>query len=105
MGLCDHTFIIVYISIPCSYSSIYIYSSIIQGEFQAQKEAVWAITNLTAGGTVPQILYALEMGALKPLCDLLVVNDTKTILVILDAISNMLNVSHTHSDDTIKCLD
>ena len=67
---------IVYISIPCSYSSIYIYSSIIQGEFRAQKEAVWVITNLTAGGTIPQILYALEIGALKPLCDL-VVNDTR----------------------------
>ena len=59
-------------------------------------EAVWAIVNLTAGGLVPQILYALEIGVLKPLCDLLVVNDTKTILVILDAISNMSNISHTH---------
>ena len=39
-----------------------------------------------------QILYAVEMGALKPLCDLLVVNDTKTVLVILDAIVNILKV-------------
>ena len=39
------------------------------------------------------------MGALKPLCDLLVVNDTKTIL---DAISNMLNVSHTHCVYTLS---
>ena len=39
------------------------------------------------------------MGALKPLCDLLVVNYTKTIL---DAIFNMLNVSHTHCVYTLS---
>jgi hypothetical protein len=34
----------------------------VQGEYKAQKEAVWAITNLTAGGNVDQvcgILYLL----------------------------------------------
>ena len=64
--------------------------------------------NLIAGDIVPQILYALEMGSIKSLCDILVVNDTKTILVISDAI--MLKVSHTHCVhpflmDTIKCPD
>ena len=54
---------------------------------------MWAVTNLTAGGTVQQIMYVLQVGALKPLCDLLVVDDSKTILVILDAVSNILNVS------------
>lgn len=67
---------------------------LMKGEFKAQKEAVWAITNLTAGGTVQQILYVLEMGVLKPLCDLLVINDTKTVLVILDAIGNILNAAN-----------
>ncbi len=53
---------------------------------------MWAVTNLTAGGTVQQIMYVLQVGALKPLCDILVVDDSKTILVILDAVSNILNV-------------
>ena len=26
-----------------------------QGEYKAQKEAVWAITNLTAGGSIEQV--------------------------------------------------
>ena len=27
----------------------------LQGEFKAQKEAVWAVTNLTAGGNIQQV--------------------------------------------------
>ena len=65
----------------------------IQGEYKAQKEAVWAITNLTAGGTIDQIVEVVRQGALKPLCDLLVVKETKIITVILDAILNVLHVS------------
>ena len=42
-------------------------------------------------------MYVLQVGALKPLCDLLVVDDSKTILVILDAVSNMLNVCTHHN--------
>ena len=64
-----------------------------QGEYKAQKEAVWAITNLTAGGTIDQIVEVVRVGALKPLCDLLVVKETKIITVILDAVLNVLHVS------------
>ena len=28
---------------------------LLQGEYKAQKEAVWAITNLTAGGNLEQV--------------------------------------------------
>ena len=65
----------------------------IKGEYKAQKEAVWAITNLTAGGSMEQIVYVVQAGALKPLCDLLVVKETKIVTVILDALINILNAA------------
>ena len=51
------------------------------------------ITNLTSGGSVDQIGFVVQCGVMKPLCDLLVVKESKVILVILDAITNILNVS------------
>lgn len=65
----------------------------LQGEYKAQKEAIWAITNLTAGGNLQQNVEAIQAGSLKPLCDLLVVKETKVVIAILDALLNILHVS------------
>jgi importin subunit alpha-2 len=63
---------------------------LIRGDFKAQKEAAWAVTNLTSGGTVEQIIVLCQHGVLKPFCDLLSAKDEKTIVVVLDGVSNIL---------------
>ena len=51
------------------------------GDFKSQKEAVWAVTNLTSGGTVEQISGLVQAGALAPLCDLVASKDSKLLMV------------------------
>ena len=64
----------------------------LKGDFKSQKEAVWAVTNLTSGGTVEQVSTLVQHGALQPLCDLIASKDTKLLMVILDGIRKILEV-------------
>lgn len=63
------------------------------GDFKSQKEAAWAVTNYTSGGAATQLGLLVTMGALKPMCNLLNSKDWKTVVVVLDGLANILNVS------------
>lgn len=65
-----------------------------QGDFKSQREAAWALTNLTSGGSTEQILSLCEQGVLKPLCDLLTARDERLLMVVLDGITNILSAGN-----------
>ena len=65
----------------------------LQGEFQTQKEAAWAISNLTISGNKAQVSYLVEQGVIPPFCHLLSCKDTQVVQVVLDGINNVLKLA------------
>ncbi len=61
-------------------------------EFDIRKEAAWAISNATSGGSPEQIKYLVEQGCITPLCELLVCTEPKIVTVALEALENILKV-------------
>ena len=63
------------------------------GEFQTQKEAAWAISNLTVSGRKEQVTYLVHQGVIPPFCKLLTCKDAQVIQVLLDGLHNILKMA------------
>lgn len=96
-------------------------------EFDIKKEAAWAISNATSGGTHDQIMYGcfviisllmvivflegahifwilddrylVSQGCIKPLCDLLSCPDARIVTVCLEGLENILKIGEVE-----KCI-
>lgn len=61
-------------------------------DLKVRKEAVWAVTNAASGGTKDQIRFMIQLGCIKPMCDLLAEQDMKTIDVALNGLDIILKL-------------
>jgi importin subunit alpha-6/7 len=50
------------------------------------------ISNIATGGNKAQIMYLVEQGVIKPLCDLLDVGDVRILMVTLEAFEAILKI-------------
>ena len=66
-------------------------------EFDIRKEAAWAISNATSGGSQQQIRFLVQQGCIRPLCELLTVNDVKIVTIALEGLENILRVGEEES--------
>ncbi|KAL3843551.1 hypothetical protein ACJIZ3_000954 [Penstemon smallii] len=68
-------------------------------EFEIKKEAAWAISNATSGGSQEQIRFLANQGCIKPLCDLLICPDPRIITVCLEGLENILKVGEADKEN------
>lgn len=66
------------------------------GDFKAKKEATWALANLTTLGNVRQVFHMIDLGVLPAICQMLFCRDSQILNVVLDAITNILNLADSH---------
>ena len=62
-------------------------------EWEVRKEASWVISNIASAGKLKHITCLVELGAIRPLCDLLNVGDSKILIVTMEALEAILKTN------------
>ncbi|CAL8102364.1 unnamed protein product [Calicophoron daubneyi] len=75
-----------------------------KGEFRIQKEACWVISNIINGGSPDQCAYLLNQEVLGALCALLTVSDSKVIIMVLEALRKLFEVSEQYGQLESACI-
>ncbi|VDP71866.1 unnamed protein product [Schistosoma mattheei] len=76
-----------------------------KGEFRTQKEACWVISNFISGGTPAQCAYLLNQNVLKALCNILTVSESKVVLMVLEGIKKLLEISDQYGQLEPACIE
>ena len=76
-----------------------------QSDFQTQKEAAWAISNMTISGNKDQVSRLIQFGVIEPFCELLSCKDVQVLQVVLDGINNMLKLAGPDVDQLANMIE
>ena len=74
-------------------------------EWEVRKEATWVISNIATGGRDGHVHGLVELGAINALCSVIESADPKILLVVLEALENILRVGKNASRDYIGFVD
>ena len=74
-------------------------------EWEVRKEAIWVVSNIATGGSESQIMSVVEAGGIDAVCSILSVNDTKMLLVALDAIEQILKLGSQENINYLSFVD
>uniref|UniRef100_A0A8D0DDQ7 Importin subunit alpha n=1 Tax=Sander lucioperca TaxID=283035 RepID=A0A8D0DDQ7_SANLU len=75
------------------------------GDFGTQKEAAWAISNLTISGRKDQVAHLIEKQVIPPFCNLLIVKDAQVVQVVLDGLSNILKMADDEAETIANLIE
>uniref|UniRef100_A0A8C1UKS5 Karyopherin alpha 4 (importin alpha 3) n=1 Tax=Cyprinus carpio TaxID=7962 RepID=A0A8C1UKS5_CYPCA len=73
--------------------------------FGTQKEAAWAISNLTISGRKEQVAYLIQQQVVPPFCNLLTVKDAQVVQVVLDGLSNILKMADEEAETIANLIE
>ncbi len=67
--------------------------------FEVKKEAAWVVSNSLSGGNFAHVQKMVSAGAIAALVTLLPLDDTKLVIVAVDAIEAILKSAHDHDEN------